>query len=54
MIVTEKDISDKGSLKYKVCNVCNKEFKTGQSYEKITTHRKSKLIIHTGCIGKGR
>lgn len=52
MIVTEKDVSEKGKLEHKLCDICNKEFKTGQSYEMITTHRKSKLIIHTNCIGK--
>jgi len=54
MIVTEKDVSEKGKLKYKVCNICNKGFEAGQRYEKITTHSHSKLIIHTDCIcGKG-
>lgn len=52
MIVTENDVSEKGKLTYKLCDVCNKSFKAGQSYEMITTNRKSELIIHTDCIGK--
>jgi len=53
MIVLKDDLDDEKKLKYKVCNLCGKPFEVGQSYEKITTHRKSKLIIHTECIKKG-
>jgi hypothetical protein len=51
MIVTEDDIN-----KYKLikpCDICGKTFRVGKSYEKITTHGKSKLIIHKDCIKKG-
>ena len=51
MIVTENDLKN-----YKIyqpyCDICGKAFKLNESYEKITTHSKRKLIIHTDCIGK--
>ena len=50
MIVTENDIEKN---KLPCCSLCDKEFKVGESYEKITTHRKSKLVIHTECAKKG-
>jgi len=53
MIVLKDDLDDKKKLKYKVCSLCGKPFVIGESYEKITTKRKSKLIIHTDCIKKG-
>jgi len=51
MIVTEDDLN-KNKLSQKYCDVCGKDFKVSESYEKITTHRKSKLMIHTDCIMK--
>jgi hypothetical protein len=49
MIVTENDLK-----KYiMICHCCNKRMEVGQSYEKITTHSKSKLVLHTECIKKG-
>lgn len=53
MIVTEDDLINTSKLQYKKCYICDNGFETGQSYEKITTHRKSKLIVHTDCIKKG-
>jgi hypothetical protein len=50
MIVDEKVLE---KLKYTYCNLCGRPFELGQSHEKITTHRKSKLIVHTDCVKKG-
>lgn len=50
MIVSEDDLINTSKLQYKKCHICDKEFQIGQSYEKITTHRKSKLVVHTDCI----
>lgn len=36
-----------------VCYCCNKVIMLGQSYEKITTHNKKKIVVHTDCIKKG-
>ena len=47
MIVTEKDVE-----KHSTCYICNKILLVGQSYEKITTHSKNKIVVHTECIGK--
>lgn len=52
MIVTEDDI-EKNKLSQKYCDLCGKSFEVGQSYEKITTHSKQKIIVHTECIKKG-
>jgi hypothetical protein len=52
MIVKEDDLEN-NKLSKKYCDLCDKPFEVGQSYEKITTHRKSKLIIHTECIKNG-
>lgn len=49
MIVTEKD-----SEKHSICYVCDKMLLVGQSYENITTHSKTKIVVHSDCIsGKG-
>ena len=48
MIVTEKELEKK----LLICYCCNKPLETGQSYEKITTHSKKKIVVHTDCIGK--
>lgn len=48
MIVTEKDLEKK----VLTCYVCNKPLEVGESYEKITTHSKKKIIVHTDCIGR--
>ena len=53
MIVLKDDLDDEKKLKDKVCSLCGKPFKVGESYEKITTRRKSKLVIHTECAKKG-
>lgn len=53
MIVTEEDLNSDKGLKDKICSLCSKEFQVGESFEKIMTHRKSKLILHTDCIKKG-
>ena len=54
MIVEEKDLEDDtGKLKDKKFDLCGKEFQVGESYEKITTRRKSKLTVHTECIKTG-
>lgn len=31
------------------CNICEKPFVLGQSFEKITTHSKNTIYIHTEC-----
>ena len=50
MIVTENDIEKKMFI----CYVCGKLLKVGDSYEKITTYSKKKIVVHTDCIcGKG-
>ena len=46
MIVTENDIEKK----MLICYVCNKLLEVGDRYEKITTHSKKKIVIHTDCI----
>ena len=46
MFPTEKEV-DKCLL---VCYCCNKVITAGQSYEKITTHSKRKIVVHTDCI----
>ena len=48
MIVTKED-----SEKYSCCYVCDKPLLVGQSYEKVTTHSKRKIVVHTDCIRKG-
>ena len=53
MVVAESDLENPTKLLGKICNLCDKPFEVGQSYEKITTKRKSKLLIHTECIKKG-
>ena len=53
MIVLEDDLDDERKLKDKVCSLCGKSFVIGESYEKIVTRRKSKLVIHTECVKKG-
>jgi hypothetical protein len=50
MIVTEKDL-EKHPM---ICYSCDKLIEVGQKYEKITTHSKQKILVHTDCIcGKG-
>jgi hypothetical protein len=49
MIATEKNVI----YDTMVCHVCSKIIKSGESYEKIITVRKSELIVHTDCIKKG-
>ena len=46
MIATEKDIEKK----VLICYICNKSLEVGNRYEKITTHGKKKIVIHTDCI----
>lgn len=48
MIVNSKDIEQKPMY----CHVCDKALEVGQSYEKITTHGRKKIVVHTNCIGK--
>ena len=49
MIVTKEDLENK----FMNCYVCGKLLEVGQSYEKITTHSKRKIVVHTDCIRKG-
>lgn len=48
MIATEKEV-EKNLM---TCHVCYEAIKVGESYEKITTHSKKKIIVHTDCIGR--
>jgi hypothetical protein len=49
MIVTKEDLENK----FMNCYVCSELLEEGQSYEKITTQRKTEIVVHTNCIGKG-
>ena len=53
MIVVEDDLEKPTKLKYKYCNLCDKPFEVGQLYEKVTSHSKTKMILHLDCIKKG-
>lgn len=48
MIVSEKDI--KGKIL--ICYNCDKPLEVGDRFEKVTTKRKSEIVVHTDCIRK--
>lgn len=34
----------------KKCDICDLKFELGDSFERITTHSKRKILLHTDCI----
>lgn len=49
MIVNKEDLKHN----FIICYVCGKVLEEGQSYEKIITHSKAEITVHTNCIKKG-
>lgn len=47
MIVNKEDLKKYSMI---ICYICAKPMEVGQSYEKITTHSKQKIVVHTDCI----